>query len=175
MRIKGNVTVEPEVSERSADNPPKQPDSYKYAVVDLAAATSLRSAVLGKLRTVAEPLLARNAPIQVLEVGPWIVRLSKAEDIARALGTVGPDSPWGYYVYTSVDIVSLRQTLRRFNLVGLPGSPKPVLFRYWDPRVMRSFLEIASRSQRRSLFDFIDRVQALDGSFDAQATDGFAA
>jgi len=140
--------------------------SFRYAVIDLAVADQMRPKVLGRLRTEAETLFARNASRKVLEVGPWLVRLSQAPDIQRSLDALDPELPWGYYVYAAIDIVSLRQTLRRFNLVRLPEDGQEVLFRYWDPRVMRVFLQVANRDQRDKLFEFIDRIEAPDGSFD---------
>lgn len=118
-----------------------------------------------RLRSEAVTLFAENTASRVLDAGPWVVHLAKAPEVARALERLDPSLPWGYYVHASIDLMSLRQTLRRFNLARLPNPDREVLFRYWDPRVMKAFLKIGSRSQRSKLFDFIDLIEAADGSF----------
>jgi hypothetical protein len=139
---------------------------FRYAVIDLASATEIRPLIARLRPSAAEPLFARTFAQELLDVGPWVVRLSKAPEVESMLANMSFDIPWGYYVHTTVDIISLRQSLRRFNLARIPDSSKAVLFRYWDPRVMRVFLDVASREQRKRLFEWIDRIEAADGSFD---------
>lgn len=141
-------------------------EPFQYAVIDLAVAETLQEDILGLLPSAAEPLLARKYPQELLRVGPWLVRLSKAADVQHALTEMAADVPWGYYVYSTFDIVSLRHSLRRFNLVRVPGIEREVLFRYWDPRVMQVFLDTATPQQRAKLFELIDQIKAGDGSFD---------
>lgn len=74
--------------------------------------------------------------------------------------------PRGYFVEASIDIVSLRHALGRFNLARLPSKTTPVLFRYREPRIMRVFLHVAHPEQSARLFEW---VEAADGSFDAVA------
>lgn len=144
-------------------------EPFCYAVVDLASAQQLRPVIADQLPSVAEPLFAREFPRALLQVGPWLVRLSKAPEVERMLVEMGADLPWGYYVHSTFDIVSLRQSLRRFNLARLPDTQKEVLFRYWDPRVMRVFLDVATREQYRRLFELIEKLESPDGAFCAIA------
>ena len=106
-------------------------------------------------------------PVELLAVGPWLADLARLPELRTAIGKLDGNAPWGYSVHASIDIVSLRHTLRRFNLVEMPEPRRTVLFRYWDPRVMRMFLEIATREQRALLFEFIDRIEGPGGKFDA--------
>lgn len=146
----------------AAHSPPS--DGFRYAVIDLATATALRPVVPRLLSAVAEPLLARNLPLQLLEVGPWLVHLADAPEVARTISGYGPGVAWGYYLQARVDIVSLRQALRKFNLAKLPDSPKEVLFRYWDPRVLRIFLNHATSVQRSRFLEWVERVEWPDGT-----------
>ncbi|MFK7751916.1 MAG: DUF4123 domain-containing protein [Sedimentitalea sp.] len=138
-------------------------DAFQYAVVDLASAVDLRHLVMGLRRSVAVTLFARDAPRAVVEVGPFLVRLSEAPDVERSISSFQKDLPWGYFVHSTFDLLSLRHSLRRFNLVRLSDPPKEVLFRYWDPRVIRTYLEIATKEQRARLFEIIDRIETADG------------
>ena len=139
------------------------PGTFRYAVIDLASAPSLRPTVPRLLSSIAEPLLARTMPLQLLQVGPWLVHLADAPEVATTLSTLGT-SPWGYYLHSKVDIVSLRQALRKFNLAQLPDIPREVLFRYWDPRVLRIFLDHATPVQRARFLEWIDHVEWADGT-----------
>lgn len=138
--------------------------AFRYAVVDLASAVALRPVVPRLLSAVAEPLLARSMPLQLLEVGPWLVHLADAPEVAATIAGYGNAVPWGYFVHSRVDILSLRQSLRKFNLAKLPDRPKEVLFRYWDPRVLKIFLHRATMVQRGQFFAWIDRVEWADGT-----------
>lgn len=137
--------------------------TFRYAVVDLASAVSLRSVVPRLLSAVAEPLLDRSMALQLLQVGPWLVLLDDAPEVDRTLAAYGPQVPWGYYLNAQVDLLSLRQSLRKFNMAKLPDRPKQVLFRYWDPRVLRIFLDRTSAAQRRQFMAWIDSIAWADG------------
>jgi hypothetical protein len=138
----------------------------RYAVVDLATAESLRPALLPLRPPVAETLFQRDMPERILAVGPWLVNLGRAPDVAAALAGFRKGFPWGYYLHSDIEIMSLRHALRKFNLVELAGQRRPVLFRYWDPRVMRDFLQIATSAQKRQFTEWIARIESADGSFD---------
>ena len=144
--------------------------TFRYAVIDLASAPSLRPVLPRLLSAVAEPLLARSMPLLLLQVGPWLVHLADAPEVAATLTTLGPATPWGYYLLSRVDIVSLRQALRKFNLAQLPDTKREVLFRYWDPRVLRIFLDHATPVQRGRFLEWIDRVEWADGTTKAKTT-----
>lgn len=145
-------------------------EMFRYALVDLASAVALRPLVPGLRSSVAEPLLARSMAPQILQVGPWLVDLAEAPEVARVIAGFGTEVPWGYYLHARVDILSLRQSLRKFNLAQLPGSAKEVLFRYWDPRVSRIFLDGATPVQRGRFMEWIDRIEWPDGTFRENAT-----
>ena len=144
---------------------------FRYAVVDLANAEALCSEIIDQFPAIAEPLLARDSPRQLLEVSPWLVQLSKAPQIADALETFDAEDPWGFYVYASIDLISLRQRLRRLNMARLPGEDREFLFRYWDPRVMKVFLEIATEHQLNNIFEWIDRIEGSPGTFSMDRSD----
>ena len=138
--------------------------AFRYAVIDLASCPALRPLVPKLLSAVAEPLLARNFALALLEVGPWIVHVADAPEVDRILTTYAPAVPWGYYIHADVDIVSLRQALRKFNLAKLDGVAREVLFRYWDPRVLSLFLTHASPVQRGRFMEWIRHIEWPDGT-----------
>lgn len=145
-------------SGRKSDPEPLPETNYRYAVVDLASAPKLRPIVMGRLAHEAQPLFSPKLDIRVLQVGPWLVDVARVPEFELAVDEQYTDAPWGYYVATSVDIVSLRRALRRYNYVQIPGYEEPVLFRYWDPRVMGVFIDVASRLQSTVLFEFLEEI-----------------
>ncbi len=141
---------------------------FRYAVVDLASAPGLGKIVMGRLSREAQPLFSPDLAFDILAAGPWLADLDRLPELEPAIDAEFRTVPWGYFVETSVDIVSLRRVFRRYNYVRVPDRREPVLFRYWDPRVMKGFLDVATREQREVLFEFIDRLEDPGGSFDAK-------
>ena len=143
-------------------------ESLHYALIDLATATELRS-IIGKVPpSKALTLFAENTPSKLSMYGPWLVNLSKSPETQEALKTFGDGVAWGYYINSTFEIVSLRQSLRKFNVVLLGDARKEVMFRYWDPRVMRAFLDVATLSQRNKFFELIDWIDIGSRSYDAR-------
>jgi hypothetical protein len=138
----------------------------RYAVVDLASAPALAEAVASLRPPQAETLFLPEMPARLLQAGPWLVDLGRTPEVAAALAGLGPRVPWGYYLHADVDLMWLRLGLRKFYLACMPGFARPVLFRYWDPRVLRDFMAVATSAQRRQFMEWILRIEAADGSFD---------
>jgi hypothetical protein len=141
----------------------------RYAVVDLASAPSVASLVTTLRPPQGETLFQRDMAPEVLEAGPWLVDLDRTQALSDALGRLDAESPWGYIVHADVDLLSLRHGLRKFNLTKMAGFDRPVLFRYWDPRVLDDFMSVSTSAQRRSFMEWIDRIEGPGGSFEFRA------
>jgi len=139
---------------------------FCYAVVDLATAEALRPMVDREHQSIATSLFSYSQPRALLQVGPYLVRLSKVPEIEVFLKNYGENVAWGYYIHSTFDISSLRQSLRYFNLVRLRSNRKEVLFRYWDPRVIEVFFNVATPRQKKRFFDLIERVVIGSKCFD---------
>lgn len=140
---------------------------FHYAVIDLATAAAIRPMVDRLPKSTAITLLTQHQPRALLHVGPWLVRLSQAPEIEDILKQYDAHVAWGYYVHSTFDMLSLRKSLRYFNLVRVPPDQKEVLFRYWDPRVMQVFIDVANSHQRSRLFELIDQIDIGSRSFEA--------
>ncbi len=84
-----------------------------------------------------------------LAVAPYLVHLDATtlEWLAGTLWTV----PWGVLAVTDVELQALRRHFRRFLTVHDPDH-RPVYFRFYDPRVLRPFLEACDRKEVDELF-----------------------
>lgn len=106
-----------------------------------------------------------NEPIQddLRAFSPYLVELSEAEDDPFkawliALGKEG--HPWGLYLFATVDFQKLRQHLRKYTYAQIPIEEKPVMFRYYDPRVFWWITEILEDWQLANLLGPIELVSS---------------
>lgn len=85
------------------------------------------------------------------EVAPYLVRLEKDTDFTNWVLTQGWGEHWGIFALTAEPLVELRQHFRRFLTVYGPEN-KPLLFRYYDPRVLRVYLSTCNAEELATVF-----------------------
>ncbi|MEX6397558.1 DUF4123 domain-containing protein [Providencia hangzhouensis] len=80
-----------------------------------------------------------SEPIQpeIVSLAPYLVEVT--EEVQRWLST--RETPWEIYVYTHATMRELRQHLRKYLMVMIPGQEKPVFWRFYDPRNVWDVLE----------------------------------
>ena len=66
-------------------------------------------------------------------------------------------TPWGYFMLTdkNCSLLEIRKHFRRFLTVKLPNRTQ-VLFRFYDPRVIPTFLESAEKQDLSAFFGPVD-------------------
>jgi len=160
-----------ETAKTSGASDPNAPDPFHYAVVDLANAASLRPIITTMNAPAVVTLFDQKAPRSLLRVAPWLVRLSRAPEVKAILSDTRATVPWGFYLYSTIEISSLRQSLRRFNLARLPDRERDVLFRYWDPRVMSVWLKAMTKHQHTRFFETVERVEVPFAGINVLASD----
>ena len=102
-------------------------------------------------------LYAGSLSTQLERAAPYLVQLEFDEAQTIRLLNRGWGQSWGILLQSNATLNVLQRHLRRFLIVGGPAG-KPLLFRYYDPRVMRVFLPTCSSSQLDELFGPIDRI-----------------
>ncbi len=85
------------------------------------------------------------------DVAPYLVELPAGCRFVETLAADGWGHSWGVFVVTPDDFFSLRRHLRRFLRV-VDHDGKRLLFRYYDPRVMRAWLPTCTPDETRSFF-----------------------
>lgn len=90
-----------------------------------------------------EPALAAAAP--------YVVELERASPLTRQLVGRGWDDDWGVFAVSRVDLDATRRHLRRFLRV-VDEDRRPLLFRYYDPRVLRAYLPTCTRAELEFVF-----------------------
>jgi pSer/pThr/pTyr-binding forkhead associated (FHA) protein len=97
--------------------------------------------------------------------GPWLVQLPYG---AAALGELVRDGwgkSWGVYLTCDLGMAEVRRHLRKFLVAKLPDG-RQVFFRYYDPRVLRTYLPTCMPDEMASFFGPIRRyfVEGPDGT-----------
>ena len=91
------------------------------------------------------------------EVAPYLVQLERDSDFTRWLLGKGWAKHWGVFAQTYSDLREMRQHLRKF-LTVYSEEGQPLLFRYYDPRVLRVFLPTCTEEE---LTEFFGPVEAF--------------
>lgn len=91
------------------------------------------------------------------EFGPWLVALTGREPLLESLIYSGWGKAWGYFLHSAAPLPALRDHLRQLLKVDR-GDGKKLFFRFYDPRVVKTFLPTCDAGQ---LQDFFGPVSAL--------------
>jgi len=87
-------------------------------------------------------------------VAPYVVHLEPASPFTTWVLENGWGRHWGLFAATAANIRWARNHFRAlFNVYDPTG--KPVFFRFYDPRVLRIFLPIATDRQAEAMFNQI--------------------
>lgn len=106
-------------------------------------------------------LYAGSLSSQLERSAPYLVQLECDEPQTIRLLNRAWGGSWGILLRTGMSMHKLRDHLRRLLLVRGPGG-KQLVFRYYDPRVMRVFLPSCSPSQLKEIFGSIERIMTED-------------
>lgn len=129
-----------------------------YAVLDAAR----EATVVERLKAAGEPhaSLYDGAEGEELSVyGPWLVKLDPDKPLLEALVRDGWGGSWGVYLACGQPFADVRRHLRKFLLVKLPDG-RQVCFRYYDPRVLRTYLPTCNADEVTAFVGPLDRYLA---------------
>jgi hypothetical protein len=90
-----------------------------------------------------EPSLAR--------VAPYLVRLEEEAPFTSWLLSNGWGRSWGVFVHSTASTMTLRRHFRRLLRVQDPAG-KALLFRFYDPRVLRIYLPSCNAEETATVF-----------------------
>jgi len=90
-------------------------------------------------------------PPDMAVVAPYLVRLEPGDKFSEWILTDGWGVHWGIFLHTAAVLRPLRDHFREFHTVELPDQ-RTVLFRYYDPRVLCSFLPVCNAVELTTFF-----------------------
>jgi hypothetical protein len=121
-----------------------------FAVLDGASVPGLQEK-LYQLKPEYECLYRGELKPDMAEVAPYLVRLEAGSGLAEWVVGEGWGNHWGVFALSGGDLRALRQHLRRFLLAYDEGG-NPMYFRYYDPRVLRTYLPTCKSQEAAAMF-----------------------
>jgi hypothetical protein len=88
---------------------------------------------------------------ELAEAAPYLVRLQKDEPFIYWLFTNGWGRSWGIFLVSNEDFEAVLRHFRQFVFVR-DEKEKNVYFRFYDPRVLRSFLPVCRLEEAEEFF-----------------------
>lgn len=136
-----------------------------YALLDGARDRRIRSFILDT-RAPAW-CLYRGVPAVLEDAAPWLLRLVPGQPYTSRFFERGWNNAWGILLTSPAPSRALRRHLRRFLRVRTEDG-RVLVFRYYDPRVLRVFLPTCTPAERAAFFGPI-------GALAAESSDGATA
>lgn len=124
-----------------------------YAVLDGASVPELRTR-LYEMRPEHVCLYRGELSPDIAEVAPYLVRMNIDTDFSNWVLNEGWGNHWGIFVQSRYSLAEVRKHLRSFLTVH-DETGKPMLFRFYDPRVLRSYLPTCSRRELKDFFGIV--------------------
>ena len=87
----------------------------------------------------------------IAEVAPYLVKLVTGTDFTNWVLTEGWGNHWGIFAQTRYSLTEMRKHFRSFLTVH-DETGKPMLFRYYDPRVLQTFLPTCNSQELNTFF-----------------------
>lgn len=87
------------------------------------------------------------------DVAPYLVCLRRDSGLLSRLVEEGWGRSWGIFLTSRQSMKHVRRHFRRFLLVEEDETFARMYFRFYDPRVMREIMPIATTRQKDTLFD----------------------
>lgn len=106
-------------------------------------------------------LYAGALPPQLEVAAPYLVQMEFDDRFARKVLDDGWGKSWGVFLKTETGLENLRKHLRQFLLVR-DERGKSLIFRYYDPRVLRVYLPTCTPNELRTIFGPIQEF-AMEG------------
>jgi hypothetical protein len=122
-----------------------------YTIVDAAR----DDRILELLRQSVEPYRSLYDGVEgetLAEAAPYLVGVPRGSHLRAALVHEGWGLRWASYLRSDKPLLELRRHLRQFLMVQLAGSEDPVYFRFYDPEVLRVYMQSCTPDERRPWF-----------------------
>ena len=136
------------------------PDQSVYTVLDGASFSNLASE-LNHHKAEYACLYRGELEADIALVAPYLVSLPPEANITHwVLKQIGRNNP-GIFIHTRVPVYELRKHLRTFLMIKDQNNQQ-VYFRYYDPRVLRSYIPSCNAEEKKTLFGPVNHYFAED-------------
>jgi hypothetical protein len=131
-------------------------DQHVYAVIDGAACPELLEKI-DEFKPEHVCLYAGELEPDMEEVAPYLIVLAPGQAFTEWLLDHLWQQSWGILALTPADIRTVRKHLRSLLLVTAPDGAS-LYFRYYDPRVLRSYLASIPQDQVADFFGPLEEL-----------------
>ena len=140
------------------------PDSGNlYAIVDAARDRRVRL-LLAAAAERWQSLYQGSQAMTLAAAAPYLVALGPNSELLLELVAEGWGASWGIYFVSTQPFARAWRSARRLITIRVEGADERAYFRFYDPRVMRSFLPLATPRQRTSVFNALGRILLEDAA-----------
>jgi hypothetical protein len=91
-------------------------------------------------------------PPELVEVAPYIVKLDSRSATVRKLSEHGVGRNWAVFLSSASPLAEIRTHFRRYLRVASEDRKRTMLFRFYDPRVLRLYLPTCTPRERAAFF-----------------------
>lgn len=137
--------------------------SPTFAILDGARDSRVGNLARGEL---ARCLYRGTLPKDLGEAAPHLVRMWAANEQTQRFFKMGWHQSWGVLLSYSGPIKILYRHLRQFLRARTEGG-QTLLFRYYDPRVLRAYLPTCTAEELERFFGPVEAVAVEDEAPDA--------
>jgi hypothetical protein len=138
---------------------PRGPARDVWMIVDSARDRRIFGLLLECFYSTHSSLFATPLPPQLEPVSPYLVPLDHDDKKTRKLLSNAWGDNWGVFLRCDTSQERLRRHLRSFVSVRDPAGRR-LLFRYYDPRILRTYLPTCTRGELEYVFGPIDSFWA---------------
>jgi hypothetical protein len=112
-------------------------------------------------------------PSELVEVAPYLLKLDSRSATVRKLFEHGAGRNWAVFLASAAPLADLRQHFRRYLRVSSEDKKRTMLFRFYDPRVLRLYLPTCTPRERSAFFGPVDAFfLEKDGGFEVLEAGG---
>jgi hypothetical protein len=134
--------------------------SQVYHIVDAARDKS----ILAELMAAKEEkvcLFRGEKAVEMAQVAPYLVKLDRGQGFTQWLINKGWGNSWGIFMVSRLNFVKLEIHCRDlFQVYDEEG--RPLLFRYYDPRVLRVYLPTCNSQELKLFFGPVNHIVLED-------------
>lgn len=87
---------------------------------------------------------------------PWLVEIDPREPLVQAWRSEGEGRNWGYLMQSAMELQYVKLHFKKFLNAMLPDGTA-VLFRFYDPRVFRTYIRSATPEEQTPWFRGVHR------------------
>lgn len=123
---------------------------HHYAIIDAAKDEKICPMILKSSEQFA-CLFRGNQAIDMASVAPYLIKIEKNKALTKPFIEKGWDNNWGIVLSSEAKFDIIKRHLRKFITVE-DEEGKMMMFRYYDPEVLRIFLPTCNPDQLNMFF-----------------------